>query len=41
LAKKDCHLLGLTKDQAHLNEYLAKKQRILRDYFVIRDWTLP
>ena len=38
LAKKDYHLLGLTKDSAHLDHYLSKKQEILEDYFVIRDW---
>jgi len=37
VAKKEYHLLGLTKDKAHLNEYLRKKEEILRDYFVIED----
>jgi hypothetical protein len=37
LAKTDYHLLALIKDSAHLNEYLAKKQEILTDCFVIRD----
>ncbi len=37
VAKKEYHLLGLTKDKAHLNEYLIKKEEILRDCFVIED----
>ena len=37
VAKKEYHLLGLTKDRAHLNEYLSKKEEILRDCFVIED----
>lgn len=41
LARKDYHLLGLTQAKAHLNEYLAKKQGILADYYIIQDWTLP
>jgi hypothetical protein len=41
LARKDCHLLGLTQDKAHLNEYMAKKQGILADYYIIQDWVLP
>ena len=41
LARKDYHLLGLTQDKAHLSEYLVKKQDILADYFIIRDWALP
>ena len=41
LARKEYHLLGLTKDKAHLNEYLAKKQEILADYYIIQDWVLP
>lgn len=41
LARKDYHLLGLAQDRAHLNEYLAKKQVILADYYIIRDWALP
>jgi hypothetical protein len=40
LAKTGYHLLGLTKDQMHLHEYFLKKQRILRDYFIIQDWWL-
>ena len=40
LAKKDYHLLGLTKDRAHLDLYLAKKQRILEEYFTVQDWRL-
>lgn len=41
LARKDYRLLGITKDKAHLNEYLAKKQDILADYFIIQNWVLP
>ena len=41
LARKDYHLLGLTQDKPHLNEYLAKKQGILADYYIIEDWVLP
>jgi hypothetical protein len=41
LARKDYHLLGLTKDKAHLNHYLSQKQKILEDYYSIRDWVLP
>lgn len=37
VAKKEYHLLELTKDEAHLNEYLSKKEAILRDYFIIED----
>jgi len=37
LARKDYHLLGLTKDKAHLSEYLVKKQGILADYYIIQD----
>jgi hypothetical protein len=40
LAKKGYHLLGLTKDKTHLNEYLSKKQKILDDYFITIDWPL-
>ena len=40
LAKKDYHLLGLTKDRVHLGLYLAKKQRILEEYFSVQDWRL-
>ena len=40
LGKKGNHLLGLTKDQHHLNEYFFKKQRILEDYFTVLDWQL-
>ena len=40
LAKKDYHLLGLTKDKSHLYQYFSQKQAILEDYFIIRDWTL-
>ena len=40
LAKKDYHLLGLTKDRAHLDLYLARKQRILEEYFTVQDWKL-
>jgi len=37
LAKKDHHLLGLTQDKIHLNQYLSKKHDILTDYFIIQD----
>lgn len=40
LAKKDHHLLGLTKDRVHLGLYLAEKQRILEEYFVVQIWRL-
>ena len=40
LAKKDYHLLGLTQDPVQLQQYLAKKQEILADYYVIRDWQM-
>jgi tetratricopeptide (TPR) repeat protein len=40
LARKDYHLLGLTKDKAHLNYYLSQKQEILKDYYIIQDWNL-
>ena len=40
LAKKDYHLLGLTKDRSHLDLYLAKKLSILEEYFTIQDWKL-
>jgi hypothetical protein len=38
LACVDYHLLGLTKDKTRLNDYLAKKQAILADYYLIMDW---
>lgn len=38
LAKKNDHLLGLTKDGSHLNQYLLNKQKILEDYFIIQEW---
>ena len=38
--KKGNHLLGLTKDQSHLNEYFSKKQFILEEYFTVMDWSL-
>lgn len=41
LAKKDYHLLGLAQDAPHLSEYLAQKQEILSDYYIIQDWVLP
>jgi hypothetical protein len=41
LAKKDYHLLGLTKDKTHLHNYLARKMEILKDYFIVQDWHLP
>jgi hypothetical protein len=40
LGKKGNHLLGLTKDQYHLNDYFSKKQRILEEYFTLMDWSL-
>lgn len=40
LSKKGFHLLGLTKDRMHLNEYMSKKQGILEDYFIVMDWSL-
>lgn len=40
LEKKGNHLLGLTKDQSHLNEYFSKKQIILEEYFTVMDWSL-
>ncbi len=40
LSAVDCHLLGLTKDKARLEQYLTEKQAILRDYFIIQDWKL-
>ena len=40
LEKKGNHLLGLTKDQSHLNEYFSKKQIILEGYFTVMDWSL-
>jgi hypothetical protein len=40
LAKNDYHLLGLTKDRGHLDLYLARKHRILEEYFTIQDWKL-
>jgi hypothetical protein len=41
LAKKDYHFLGLTQDKTHLDQYLAKKYEILRDYFIIKEWEMP
>ena len=40
LAKKDNHLLGLTKDQADLSDYLSKKHAILEQFYTIKDWNL-
>ena len=40
LGKKGNHLLGLTKDQSHLNEYFYRKQIILEEYFTVMDWSL-
>jgi hypothetical protein len=37
LARKDFHLLGLTKDRIHLHQYLSKKQDILGDYYIIQE----
>ena len=41
LTKKGYHLLGLTKDPAHLHEYFTKKQAILEEFYIILDWSLP
>ena len=41
LAKKDYHLLGLTQDNAHLNDYLAKKRAVMARYFIIMNWVMP
>ncbi len=40
LAKKDYHLLGLTKDKAQLNHYLCQKHAILGEFFIIHDLQL-
>jgi hypothetical protein len=40
LARKGHHLLGLTKDPTHLNEYLVKKQAILAKHYHIEDFVL-
>lgn len=40
LARKDFHLLGLTKDRVHLHQYLSKKQDILEDYYIIQECEL-
>ena len=40
LARKDYHLLGLTKDKVYLHRYLAQKLDILADYYIIQDWGL-
>jgi hypothetical protein len=40
LANKGYHLLRLTKDRLHIQEYMMSKQRILYDYFHIVDWSL-
>lgn len=40
LKRKGNHLLGLTKDPGHLNEYFSKKQNILEKYFTVLDWSL-
>jgi len=40
LARKDYHLLGLTRDPTHLNEYLVKKQAILAKHYHIDDFVL-
>ena len=41
LAVHDYHLLGLTKDAIDLKTYLAKKEEILADCFIIKNWELP
>jgi hypothetical protein len=40
LARKNYHLLGLTRDPTHLNEYLVKKQAILAKHYHIDDFVL-
>jgi hypothetical protein len=40
ITNRGYHLLGLTKDRLHLQDYMMKKQRILYDYFQIIDWSL-
>jgi hypothetical protein len=40
LARKDYHLLGLTRDPTHLNEYMVKKQAILAMYYHTEDFVL-
>ena len=37
MRKKRNHLLAFTKDKDHLNDYLKRKEAILRDYFIIED----
>ena len=37
MRKKKNRLLGLTKDETHLREYLSQKEAILRDYYVVQD----
>jgi hypothetical protein len=39
VALKDYHLLGLTKDAAQMAHYLAEKQAILADYYLIQDYS--
>jgi hypothetical protein len=41
LAKRNYHLLGLTKDKTLLNYYLARKMDVLKDYYLIQDWQMP
>jgi len=41
LAKKEHHFLQFTKDKVALNLYLAEKQEILKDYYMIQNWKLP
>jgi hypothetical protein len=40
LAGTDYHFLGLTKNLTRLNQYLAEKQDILADYYLIQNWRL-
>jgi hypothetical protein len=40
LARKDYHILGITQDRGEFNQYLAKKQAILKDYYYIQEWQL-
>ena len=37
MRKKRNHFLAFTKDKDHLDEYLRRKEAILKDYFVIQD----
>jgi hypothetical protein len=39
VARKDYHLLGLTHDAVQMTHYLAEKQAILADYYLIQDYS--